>query len=286
MGKSLIGLLVGSIFIFLLLPGGSVAQAAAVRQDVVGEWGSTLLAQASPAPDRSPVSSTSVAKDNASASIVPFLSLAVSLFSLVVAATVAYVSNFSKAEIKLLVGRNIVFFSPPGTVAGDDVGFNIPVTFYNWSVKGGTIDRIRLVISRQGQDDYYDMVWTTFVKIDDNGINVIIKDEDLAQPIPVQGRSSVNKFIRFDWTLADGGRRFPFQNDNYELNIFTWMVGDKKPSLHHKFLFVVEQEAYLKYQESVNNKTNIPIWISFKEREKPNQFLTRSKMEDDYFNKK
>jgi hypothetical protein len=277
MSKNLIGLLLGSVFIFLLLPEPSVAQAVVVRRDFGKEArASAFLAQLpTPSTDSSTVNSTSAGPSSSLATIISFLSLGVS-------AAVAYFSNFRQAKIGLLFSRNIVFFSLPGAVAG--VGFNIPITFYNWSPQGGTIHRIRLVVSRQGQDDCYDMAWTTFVKI---GAGGIIEDADLAQPIPVEGRSSVNKFIRFDWTSEDGGKQFDVQSGKYELDIYTWVSEAEKPNFHKKLSFVLKEEAHLKkYRESVAKNTDIPIWISLNENENPNQVLTKNTVDRLYSSKK
>ncbi|MEG3931915.1 MULTISPECIES: hypothetical protein [unclassified Microcoleus] len=151
-----------------------------------------------------------------------WITMVVSLLSLLVSSAVAYSSNFRKERIQLCFGRDIILFPVPKTnvttsstsIAG--VGFNLPITFYNWSPKGGTIQRIRLVVSKQGHDDCYDMTWTTFVKIE----NSEFQDENLAQPIAIKGLSSVNKVIRFDWITEIGGRQFQVKTGDYELMIY------------------------------------------------------------------
>lgn len=202
----------------------------------------------------------------------------VSSLSLGVSGVVAYTSLLRKANIKLCFGRNIIVFPVPKidvttssvTIAG--VGFNLPITFYNWSPQGGTIQRIRLVVSKQNHDDFYDMTWTTFVKIGSAGF----EDDNLAQPIAVKGLSSVNQVIRFDWITELGGKPFDVQAGNYELRIYGWTKNTEKPSLEYKNSFTLKEEDCRSLNNSVVANTSRSIWISLNENEKPNQFVSRN----------
>ena len=213
-----------------------------------------------------------------------WITMVVSLLSLLVSSAVAYSSNFRKEHIQLCFGRDIILFPVPKTnlttssttIAG--VGFNLPITFYNWSPKGGTIQRIRLVISKQGHDDCYDMTWTTFVKIE----NSEFQDENLAQPIAIKGLSSVNKVIRFDWITEIGGRQFQVKTGDYELMIYAWTKDTPVPDLGFKSCFTIKDEDDLNFKNIMAQNKSTSIWIPLKANEKPNRFLSRNDVDTFY----
>lgn len=209
-----------------------------------------------------------------------WVTIIVSILSLAVSSVVAYISILRQADIKLCFGRNIIIFPifinvPTNNVTDAGIGFNLPLTFYNWSPQGGTIERIRLVVGRQNDNnDFYDMTWTTFVKIGSAGN---FEDDNLAQPIPVKGLSSVNKVIRFDWTYEQAGNhKFDVQAGNYELRIYGWTKNTQKPSLKYKTSFTIKDKDYQIYKDSVSASLSRAIWISLDENEKPNQLVSRN----------
>lgn len=208
----------------------------------------------------------------------------VSMLGLVISLVVAYTSNLRPANIQLCFGRHLIFFPifidiPTNTQTIRGVGFNLPLTFYNWSPKGGTIQRIRLVIGRQNHTEkFYDMTWTTFVKITEVGNFV---NDNLAQPIAVKGISSINKVIRFDW-ISEGNNSFEVQTGNYELRIYGWTKNTKKPSLQYKASLRIEDEHCQTFNNYVAANISRPIWLSLDENEQPNQLLLRSGIERFY----
>jgi hypothetical protein len=249
-----------------------------------------LLVLQNPASSQTSNSTTSVVTNNYPITAITFVTIAVSILSLSISAAVAYSSNFRRADIKLSVGRNIIFFSVPSSMRPgasnslSGVGFYIPITFYNWSPRGGAIYRLRLIISREGTADYYDMAWTTFVRIASGGS---FEDENLAQPIPVEGRSSVNKIIRFDWNPEEGGQAFDTQSSVYKLRIYGWLGDTEKPSLEYKKSFTLKKEPHYKiYEESINKNASLPIIIPIDENEKSNQVLLENSIDKLYSSKK
>jgi len=213
-----------------------------------------------------------------------WLAIIVSILSLAISSVVGYTSSLRLANIKLCFGRNIILFPIPKThvttssVTMAGVGFNLPITFYNWSPQGGTIQRIRLAIAKENDDDFYDMAWTTFVKIIPAGF----EDDSLAQPIAVKGLSSVNKVIRFDWSAELGGRQFEVKPGNYELRIYGWTRNTQKHSLKYTTSFTIKDEDYLNFKHIVAANLTSSIWIPLNENEKPNRFLSRNDIDRFY----
>ncbi|WP_377479468.1 MAG: hypothetical protein P2A85_10440 [Microcoleus anatoxicus] len=213
-----------------------------------------------------------------------WIAIIVSILSLAISSVVGYTSSLRLANIKLCVGRNIILFPVPKThvttssVTMAGVGFNLPITFYNWSPQGGTIQRIRLAIAKENDDDFYDMTWTTFVKIETGGF----EDDNLAQPIAIKGLSSVNKVIRFDWITELGGRQFEVKPGNYELRIYGWTKNTQKHSLKFTTSFTIKDEDCQNFRDSVAANLSRSIWIPLNENEKPNRFLSRNDIDRFY----
>lgn len=211
----------------------------------------------------------------------------ISAVSLILSIAVAYFAYFRLAEIKLLIGRNIILFpSKVKTAIGDIIGvtFNIPITFYNWSPQGGTVYKIRLLIGRQQQDEYYDMTWTTFVKIGSGGN---FEDQELAQPIPMVGRSSINRIIRFDWNPEFTGEKFDVRIGKYDLMIFAWTKNIEKPDLSYVTSFFIKDEQYAKYENNISSGNfGLPVWLSLEDDERPNTIITKTRVDSFYLGNK
>lgn len=210
----------------------------------------------------------------------------ISIASLTLSLVVAYFAYFRVASIKMLVGRNIIFYpSKVRTANGDILGatFNIPVTFYNWSPQGGTVYRIRLLIGRQGQDEYYDMTCTTFVRMSASGD---FEYDDIAQPIPVDGRSSISKVVRFDWNPEFTGNKFDVQVGKYDLMIFVWTKNENRPHLKYSTSFIVKEQDYEEYKKRISLNDFSSVWFSLEDDERPNTIVTKTRVNDFYLNKK
>ncbi len=205
----------------------------------------------------------------------------ISILSLIVAISVAYTSNFRRANIEVSLGRNIVLFSTGQVQPG--LSFNLPITFYNWSPQGGTIKKIRMVIGKKNSDDFYDMAWTTFVEIGSSGN---FEDKSLALPIPVKGQASVNKIIRFDWITELSGKQFDLQASDYKLKIYLWVKDTEKADLKYEASFNLSDDHYKKYKNSLVNNLTQSIWLSLDENEKPNQLVSGNMIDRLYSNGK
>ncbi|WP_354635554.1 hypothetical protein [Planktothricoides raciborskii] len=206
------------------------------------------------------------------------ISTIIAISSLIVSMSVAYVSHFQKAKIQLYIGTNIILFPiciPLKNGSGvqiEGIGFNLPITFCNRSSEGGTINRIRLVIGIPNCDDCYDMTWNTFVKLENNNF----EDENIAQAISVEGGSSVNKVVRFDWINELGGRKFDLKAGRYDLRLYGWTQYKQKPDIKYVTTFIVNDQNNKKFEENVATKLQGSIWVSLDEKEKPNQLVSRN----------
>jgi hypothetical protein len=117
------------------------------------------------------------------------------------------------------------------------------------------------------------MTWTTFVKLRGDGN---FEDEGLAQPIPIPGRASINKIIRFDWSPEIGGSSFDLKAGNYELRIYGWINDLDQADLEYKASFRIGDKHLTEFNKSIANGLSQSIWLSLDESEIPNQKLTES----------
>lgn len=269
MNKKRIGLLAVSTFLFLfIIPLHSYGQSPTIPADKSSSGFPSKITNRE---------GTLTINNSTHVESQDMIAIAISVISLILSIAVAYVSNFRRANIKLCFGRNLIFYNIPitasvrnGTTIG--IGFNLPITFYNWSPQGATIQRIRLVIVRKDQDDCYDMAWITFVKFGDSGN---FDDENLAQPIALAGRSSLNKIVRFEWNTDLGGKKLDIQIGNYELRIYGWTQNTEKPDLKCKASFEITDINYQNFNKSIASDVSVSIWLSLNENENPNQLVSR-----------
>lgn len=214
-----------------------------------------------------------------------WLYVSISTFSLIVSLSVAYLAYFQSAKPKLLVGSNlIVFNSFVNTISGmvwGGITFVLPVTFYNWSPRGGSIYQVRLVIGQENNpQEYFDLAWTSFTKFIDG---LTWEDEDVAQPIAVPGKDSVSKFIRFDWSPLTK-EKLHLKQGQYELILFVWLSNSDKPEICEKFSFSLTEEIYQEFQKTVANDESLGIWISIDNSRRINNVMTKAGIEREYGN--
>jgi hypothetical protein len=220
-----------------------------------------------------------------------WFAILVSSLSLAVSGVVAYTSLLKKQNIKLCFGKDIILFPIFKTDAITNcttltgVQFNLPITFYNWSPQGGTIQRIRLVVSKETQDSFYDMIWAAFVKI---GSGNNFENDSLAQPIPVKGLSSVTKVIQFDWMIELGGMHsFQVEPGKYKLRIYKWTEDSQNPSKkYYQRFFTIKNEDVLIFERNVTTNQRGAIWLPLNEDQKPNRLLSEAEINNIYPNEK
>lgn len=159
--------------------------------------------------------------------------------------------------------------------------FVLPVTFYNWSPRGGSIYQVRLVIGQENNpQEYFDLAWTSFTRFIDG---LTWEDEDVAQPIAIAGKDSVSKFIRFDWSPLTK-EKLNLKQGQYELILYVWLSNSDKPEICEKFSFSFTEETYQEFQKTVANDDSLGIWISIDNSRRINNVMTKSGIEREYGN--
>jgi hypothetical protein len=209
-----------------------------------------------------------------------------SVISLFVSIAVAYNAYFQPAQLKMLPGKTMFIANTSlpdpqtGQLQWGGLSLILPLTFYNWSPVGSSIYTVRLIIGREdNQSRNFDMIWTKFIQFSDNGATLQV--ESITHPIPIAGKSSVVKFIQFDWSPFRQ-ERIEIREGQYQLNLLAWSDNSSKPKLKESINFNVTNEQSLRYQQSVQANLTTPIDIYLKETRQPNNVLTRQDIEKDY----
>ncbi|MGK7945996.1 MAG: hypothetical protein AB4058_16150 [Microcystaceae cyanobacterium] len=186
----------------------------------------------------------------------------------------------------MLAGRTLIiansFILDPQTQQPQWGGLSLilPLTFYNWSPAGSSIYRVRLIIGRNdNQARNFDMIWTKFIEFSDGGTNLEI--ESIVHPIPIAGKSSIVKFIQFDWNPFRQ-EKIDIREGQYQLKLYAWTGNNQKPDLKETMNFIVTNEQAVRYQQSVQNNETTPIDITLGETRQPNNVITRQDIENDY----
>ena len=212
--------------------------------------------------------------------------IVISLISLSVSIAVAYNAYFQPARLKMLPGKTMfianTFVPDPqtGQLQWGGLSLILPLTFYNWSPVGSSIYTVRLIIGREdNQSRNFDMIWTKFIQFSNNGATLEV--ESITHPIPIAGKSSVVKFIQFDWSPLRQ-ERIEIKEGQYQLNLLAWNDNSSKPKLKESINFNITNEQSLRYQQSVQSNLTTPIDIYLKETRQPNNVLTRQDIERDY----
>ena len=212
-----------------------------------------------------------------------WISIVLSIVSLILSLSVAYFAYFRAAKPKILVGSNIILFNSfVNTVSGvmwGGITFVLPITFYNWSPRGGHIYQVRLVVGREQEPQaYFDIEWSNFIKFVDG---IKWEDEDVAQPIAISGKESVSKFVRFNWSPKTG-EKLKIVNGRYELMLLAWTGKSEKPDIHEKFSFTIEDDILRIFQQTVDNEDSFGIWIPIDDTRRSNRVITRTGMRREY----
>lgn len=200
---------------------------------------------------------------------VDLFAVIISSVSLIVSAITLHLSYFKPANIKMIASRAITIANSyidttdstnPTRVTRKwgGVSFILPFTFSNWSSKGGTIYKMRLVITTPTGNTNYDILWSSFIQFTDGGANW--ESVSVAYPFSIQSKSSVTKFIRFDWS-PDKSDKIDIQQGQYSLSFYTWTNDKPKPNLQEKTTFILLQEQADDYAQSEPLNTVIPLEV-------------------------
>lgn len=210
--------------------------------------------------------------------------LILSSISILISGLVAYYAYFRPANIEILVGKVISLYPLP-EISGEEilwggVAIQIPITFHNWSAKGGAVEEVRVILEHtDSPNTNYDMTWSRFTKIHQDDYRWANKS--VAQPIAVPAKASVNEVILFAWKKS-AGQPLKIETGKYEIKILTWLAGDKKPSLNFTSSFIVSNEIESQFASYMDSKMAMTIDIALGESSRLNTVISRDQVNSLY----
>lgn len=146
----------------------------------------------------------------------------------------AYVGHFRPSRISVLPGGRLQFYpaparGPQGLVWGG-TGFYLPLTFHNWSTRGGVVYTVRLLLQPVAKPEVcYDMKRQEFAELKEDRRWV---SNRLAQPLPVDGQASRTEMVQFQW--PHGGTLFFPEAGNWTVLILVWTRPGSRPQIVYK----------------------------------------------------
>jgi len=208
----------------------------------------------------------------------------ISVISLLVSGYVAYEAYLKGPKPEMIVGTNFYFYPAPlirqdGLIWGG-IGFYIPITFYNWSPKGGSIIEVRIALRRKDNpSEVYNMTWSEFSKMLEDERRW--GQEGTAQPIALQGRSSESKVIQFAW-LPSAEKKINLKSGRYKMTIYAWTKRQEKPNLKESFEFKIKEDHVERFEKGEENQFPLTIELSLRENSRANSLLTESELKQLY----
>lgn len=213
-----------------------------------------------------------------------WLPIVISLLSLSLSIYIVYITHIKPAKVKMIIGDTLHFVnSYTENHSGKQWGglsFYLPITFYNWSNRGGEIRQVRMILGRPDNPlEYFDMVWANFAQIAKGEILVkLIENEGIAQPIALSAQSSLERIVRFNWNPYNKDK-IGIKPGQYELLLFGWTQDRDKdkdePDLKEAVSFLFNEDHCKEYQIYVEKNLSVPIPVLLGDSKLPNNLLTK-----------
>ncbi|HEY2987224.1 MAG TPA: hypothetical protein VGL11_05835 [Candidatus Binatia bacterium] len=184
-----------------------------------------------------------------------WIPLALSILALAVSITSFYVTSLRTAYPYIRIGSPFHIYHEALTGSPSLV---MAVSISNSGARLVTIERLGVLVRKQGANDGYLLVPFAFQKINEKGD---FQNDSLAGPMTVSGGSELTKQILFtqangpdtDYSLTVQGR--------YELTLFSWLSGADSPRAVDKFEFDIDQVSAnkLSHWRDLQVPNSVPI---------------------------
>jgi hypothetical protein len=187
-----------------------------------------------------------------------------SAISLIVSVVTFYLTQVRRPKIVFFAGETASF-------CHIDHGFelHVPTTFNNTAHRTGIVTRCSVVVSFPGDSptSYY-IQWSEFRKFDDDQRRWI--REEFAGPLTVEGRSSAQKMLMFEWRAGE----VLFPKGNYKITFYVWIAGSGRPKIvssHTGYLSAPQEEELAKFR---SEDKSIHRWFPLDQQIERNKLLT------------
>lgn len=207
-----------------------------------------------------------------------------SLLSLLLSAWVAYTAHLGSAQPSLSLGRKLFFYPLPRFTSNDivwgGVGFYIPITFFNRGPKGCSIIEVRMVIeSKSDPTRCFDLSWSEFAGIstDDETLLRSWQTNRIAQPISLEGHSSVSKTVQFAWDPRTN-ESLDLSRGRYELRILAWTNDSAEADIKVELPFQITKSQENEFKKNQSEQHPLTVEVPLGESKRDNNVVTRDEV--------
>lgn len=183
----------------------------------------------------------------------------ISLISLSVSVVTLYLVHLRRPSISCRIGPEILAYYADHNQGGS-IGFYVPTTFINSSVRTGSILNLALSVHRVDlPEQRFFMMWRHFTKLDVEK-NLWVYSES-AHAVAVPGNSAINKMVWFMW-FATSKPKFVLEKGSYKLHLHYWeLKGSIPKTIEHSFFIGDNEFANLDGLRSkqLNSTFKIPL---------------------------
>lgn len=217
-----------------------------------------------------------------------YIALSISLLSLVLSGWVAYTAHLGSPEPGFAIGDKLIFYPVPRVTADSltwgGVGFYLPITFHNRGPRGCSIREVRMIIQpKDNPTRCFDLSWREFSGVDTNEetFRRMWQTESLAQPISLEGHSSVSKTILFVWNPRTE-EEMELDSGHYKLTLLGWTDETSEPDIREEISFRIKSSDKEEFERYLSEELPLTIDVPLGESRRENNVVTKEEAKQLY----
>ncbi|MCT6698676.1 hypothetical protein [Rheinheimera sp. 4Y26] len=203
------------------------------------------------------------------------ISIAIASLSLAISFATLYFSQLAGPNVVANIGPYIKVFN--GDYAkGISTGIYVPVSFFNKTVRSSVVKKTAVEIFLKKNDQKRYVIFGKQYSEFDSSSNSW-KMRDIAYALPILGKSSIQKTIRYNWDM-ENQEKLLFEEGVYTFNFMYWIEGKENPeSQSHELVF--DSAAIKKLDEFIKNKKSTTVDVMLNRQMPLNKLMTKHESE-------
>ena len=159
---------------------------------------------------------------------------------------------------------------------GMATGIYVPVSFFNKTVRSSVVEKTAIEIFLEKNDQKRYVIFGKQYSEFDSSSNTW-KMRDIAYALPVLGKSSIQKTIKYNWDMENQDK-LSFEEGVYIFNFMYWIEGKESPeSQSHELVF--DTASIKKINEFIENKKLTTIDVMLNRQMPLNKLMTKHESE-------
>lgn len=203
------------------------------------------------------------------------ISIAIASLSLAISFATLYFSQLAGPNVVANIGPYIKVFNSDYE-KGIATGIYVPVSFFNKTVRSSVVKKTAVEIFLKKNDQKrYVIFGKQYSELDSSSNSW--KMRDIAYALPILGKSSIQKTIKYNWDLENQEKLF-FEEGVYTFNFMYWIEGKENPeSQSHELVF--DSAAIKKLDEFIKNKKSTTVDVMLNRQMPLNKLMTKHESE-------